>query len=503
MHTLEVVGIDSFSLIDDDINKSIAKSSEVSVDLLSVGSPETPLRRARIFDFLTGFGYTRNNAVKILSKSLGLDYYNLKDVYGSRVLSPGLVVKDSVLYSARPVIAKELLDDNYLPGIKSVGSISEKDIIEAKDLIGVKHYYVDVGLKKLFQDTILYAYNNSVRYLSIYAKERDFFVLYSNGYYSFSPEYVEIDRNEFERLSKYLSDSFSRDYDRSDECGVIEYDLSDEVIYIEVNISPSERNITMELLYRNNNLRISYGDKKVPIAMELYNGVSVFSYDVLDTRDKLLLTIRSNLIDDCIAYVYDTNIMSFPEADISIKMTADWSLNAKVRQAKIIVIEITDYKNIEYIKSLSTLNKAIIIIMPSGGIVNTINTIGSAGGFEVNRYDYYHAVPNTCSYCATLEVLQVPFTYRKNISTGHFISSGTEVIVRNRDGCPRCNFGMSDFVVYVNRLMVDKKVDDLLSKGSITIDDLESLKGVYFDPVGERITGVNKKDIDPVDIIGI
>jgi hypothetical protein len=482
---------------------SIAKSSDISVDLLSVGYPETPLRRARIFDFLTGFGYTRDNAVKILSKSLGLDYYNLKDVYGSRVLSPGLVVKDSVLYSARPIIAKELLDDNFLPGIKSVGSISEKDIIEAKDLIGVKHYYVDVGLKKLFQDTILYAYNNSVRYLSIYAKERDFFVLYSNGYYSFTPEYVEIDRHEFEKLSKYLSELFSRDYDRSDECGVIEYDLSDEVIYIEVKITPEERNITMELLYRNNNIRISYGDTKVPPALELYNGVSVFSYDVLETRDKLLLSIRSNLVDDCIAYVYDTNIMNFPEADISIKMTADWSLNAKVRQAKIIVIEVTDYKNIENIKALATLNKAIIIIMPSGGIINTINTIGQAGNFKVNKYDYYHAVPNTCSYCATMEVLQVPFTYRNNIKTGHFISSGTEVIKRNKDGCPRCNFGMSDFVVYVNRLIVDKKVEDILSSRAITMDDLESMKGVYIDPVNERIGHVNKKDIDPIDIIGI
>lgn len=502
MKELIIDSIDGFSNVDEKISMSIDSAKGVSIDLLSVGSGETPIRIGKVYNFLINFGYTGNNVVKMLSNAIGIDYYNTKDIYDSRVLSNELVAKDSVLYSTRPIAAELLLEEGLLPGIKKIGGISEKDISEAREQIGVKHYYLNVGLKKLFQDMVLYAYNNAVRYLSIYEKRHNFFVLYSNSYYSYKPEAVEIDRNEFEALVEYLRGVFSRDYERSDLYGVIEYDLSKETIHIEVIISESERNITMGLLYRGNDLKVLYGNTKVQNSLELHNGLSLFSYDVSETRDKLLLSLRMNLEDDCIMYAYDSNIVNFPEADISIKMNTGWNISPKIRQANIILVEISDYKNIYKINDLSYLSVPIIIIMPSGGIVNAINKFNSESDLFINRYDYYHAVPNTCSYCATTDVLQYPFTYRDDLKTGYFVSSGTEVVKRNKDGCPRCNFGMDSFVIYVDRLKVNGEADALIKSGQVTRESLELLKSSYDDSTSEIISRIHKKEIDPVDLVG-
>lgn len=83
-----------------------------------------------------------------------------------------------------------------------------------------------------------------------------------------------------------------------------------------------------------------------------------------------------------------------------------------------------------------------------------------------------------------------------------FVPDGTEIISRNKEGCDKCTFGITDLVVFSDSLTADAWMLEKIIKNKIsTIDVFKKIKGAFDCSSDSKIAKIFDKMIDPMDLI--
>jgi hypothetical protein len=480
------------------------------VEYLNVGSDPTPSSKSSIKKFLQNFGIDEGKVIEILSKAMDIPMFTKNNFNndGIRVLNEELVYTNNAIYSSNPMWAKKNEKRLASIGVNSIKAITPEQIESLPESKGYALKNKNVFYRKIFQDNILDTYMKNCKYISIYRDKSGYKISKATDYFSYEKEDLLLSKSQLLDFAAYLVSLGGREDEGlkpvSQQKAVIKMELNNQIIKVLLERN-AEDEISLELFYIPRDYFIrSYNHSPIDINYSK-KSIEIISYENSFIKSFLLKNIAFQTSNEFNAlYVYDDKMGDnlFP---FNLKVKDGWLDSIQIRQADVLICSFNEIESLKLLDEILLFNKKVVLVTKN---INALDAIKKARSLNKVRLDmkldkcnYFFASPEVCKFCGTKKTLLSPHKYTTFIQKDKYIPDGIEVISRNKIGCERCTFGITEMVMFKETIKPSDDFLRYLEQNKIKEKDLLTKFDFLYDSTEKEVeeailTGL----IDPKDL---